>query len=161
MIMLIIECIIICLIMWLICFLSTGTDEKNLVGLRSYPIEVQEIIKKNEKYKNKIKPINLIKIFITNLIMFVIVLFVFGIFIKSNEFKINFINILVLGEILNLFDLIVIDLIWWRNTKRIRFKDIPEKKLYQNPKHHIDSFIRGVFMYLLVALIDGIILTII
>ncbi len=38
--------------MQLICFLSTGTDEKNLVGLRSYPIEVQEIIKKNEKYKN-------------------------------------------------------------------------------------------------------------
>lgn len=94
--------------MQLICFLSTGTDEKNLVGLRSYPIEVQEIIKKNEKYKNKIKSINLI--------MFVIVLFVFGIFIKSEE-------------ILNLFDLIVIGLIWWRNTKRIRFKDIPEKTI--------------------------------
>jgi len=37
--------------MWLSCFLLTGTDEKNLIGLRSYPIEVQEIIKKNEKYK--------------------------------------------------------------------------------------------------------------
>ena len=26
--------------MWLICFLLTGTDEKNLIGLRSYPVEL-------------------------------------------------------------------------------------------------------------------------
>lgn len=159
--MLIIECVIICLIMWLICFLSTGTDEKNLVGLRSYPVEIQEIIRNNEKYKNKIKQTNMTKVFITNLIMFVIVLFIFGIFIKTDNFQTNFINILILGEVLNLFDLVIIDLIWWRNTKRIRFKDIPEKEIYQNPKQHIDSFLRGIIMYLLVAIIDGIILTII
>lgn len=159
--LLIIECMIICLIMWLICFLSTGTDEKNLIGLRSYPVEIQEIIRNNEKYKNKVKQTNMTKVFITNLIMFVIVLFIFGIFIKSKDFKTNFTNILVLGEVLNLFDLVVIDLIWWRNTKRIRFKDIPEKEKYQNPKQHIDSFLRGIIMYLLVAIIDGIILAII
>lgn len=159
--LLMIECIIICLIMWLICFFATGTDEKNLIGLRSYPVKIQEMIKNNEKYKKKVKPKNLIKIFITNLIMFVVILFIFGIFIKSNDFKTNFTNILVLGEVLNLFDLIVIDLLWWRNTKRIRFKDIPEKKEYQNPKQHIDSFLRGIIMYLLVAIIDGIILTVI
>ena len=158
--MLLIECIIICIVMWLICFLLTGTDEKNLIGLRSYPVEIQKIIKNNEKYKNKVKKINITKVFITNLIMFVIVLFIFGIFIKSDVFKTNFTNILVLGEVLNLFDLVVIDLIWWRNTKRIRFKDIPEKEMYQNPKQHIDSFFRGMIMYLLVVIIDGIILTI-
>lgn len=159
--MLITECLIICFLMWIICFVATGTDEKNLIGLRTYPLEVQEIIKNSEEYKNKVKSTNLIKVFITNLIMFIIILFIFGIFIKSNNFKTNFMNILVLGEILNLFDLIVIDLIWWRNSKRIRFKDIPEKKLYQNPKQHFNSFFRGIFMYLLIALIDGFILTII
>jgi len=30
-------------------------SEKNLIGLRSYPPEVQEIIKNNVKYKNKVK----------------------------------------------------------------------------------------------------------
>jgi undecaprenyl pyrophosphate phosphatase UppP len=134
--------------MWLICFLSTGTDERNLIGLRSYPIEIQRIIRNNEKYKNKVKQTNMTKVFITNLIIFIIVLFIFGIFIKSNDFKTNFVNILVLGEVLNVFDLVVIDLIWWRNTKRIRFKDIPEKEIYQNPKQHIDSFLRGIIMYL-------------
>lgn len=158
--LLIIECITICLIMWLICFLSTGTDEKNLIGLRSYPVEIQKMVRDAEKYKDKVKQKNLTKVFITNLIIFVIVLFIFGIFIKSNDFKTNFANILVLGEVLNLFDLVVIDLLWWRNTKRIRFKDIPEKEKYQNPKQHISSFLRGIIMYLLIAIIDGILLTV-
>ena len=158
---LIIECIIICVIMWIICFSLTGNDYKNLKGLRSYPIEVQDIIKKNQKYKDKIKPINMIKIFISNLIMFSIILLIFGLFIKSENFIRNFINVLILGEVLNLFDLVVIDLLWWRNTKRIRFSDIPEKEKYQNPKQHVDSFKRGIIMYLIIAVIDGIILTVI
>lgn len=159
--LLLIECLILCLVMWLICFLATGSDEKNLAGLRSYPLEIQEYIRNNKKYKDKVKPTNTIKIFISNLIMFIIILFIFGIFLKTDNFKTNFLNILILGEILNLFDLIVIDLIWWRNTKRIRFSEIPEKEKYQNPKLHIESFLRGIVMYLLVAIIDGLILTII
>jgi hypothetical protein len=89
------------------------------------------------------------------------VFLIFGFSIKSNNLKTNFANILVIGEVLNLFDLVAIDLIWWRNTKRIRFKDIPEKEMYQNSKQHIDSFLRGIIMYLFIAIIDGIILTII
>ena len=156
---LIIECIIICVIMWGLCFLLTGNDYKNLNELRSYPIEVQNIIKKNKKYKDKIKPTNMIKVFISNLIMFSIILFIFGLFIKTENFTGNFINVLILGEVLNLFDLVVIDLLWWRNTKRIRFSDIPEKEKYQDPKQHIGSFERGIIMYLIIAIIDGIILT--
>lgn len=158
---LIVECIIICLIMWGICFLSTGTDEKNLIGLRSYPLEVQNIIRNSEKYKDKVKPVNMANVFVSNLIMFIIVLFIFGLFIKTNSFKDNFFNILILGEVLNLFDLVVIDLLWWRNTKRIRFKEIPNKIDYQSSKQHVDSFIRGTIMYFIIALIDGFILTLI
>lgn len=153
------ECVIICLVMWLICFLSTGTDEKNLAGLRSYPVEVQNIIRNNIKYKGKVKPANMPRVFAANLILFIIVLLVFGLFIRADDFKTNFINVLVLGEVLNLFDLLIIDLLWWRNTKRIRFSEIPEKEMYQNPKLHIESFFRGAIMCLMVALIDGGILT--
>lgn len=46
---LMIECIIICVIMWIVCFLLTGNDYKNLSGLRSYPIEVQDVIKKKRE----------------------------------------------------------------------------------------------------------------
>lgn len=155
-----IECIIICAVMWLICFLNTGSDEKNLIGLRSYPTEVQETIRNSEKFKDKVKPTNLVKVFLSNLVMFVVVILVFGLFTKSDKFLTNFLNALILGEVLNLFDLVVIDLLWWRNTKRIRFSDIPEKEAYQNPKQHVDSFLRGIIMYLLVALIDGLLLTV-
>lgn len=146
--------------MWLICFLNTGSDEKNLIGLRSYPTEVQETIRNSEKFKDKVKPTNLVKVFLSNLVMFVVVILIFGLFTKSDKFLTNFLNALILGEVLNLFDLVVIDLLWWRNTKRIRFSDIPEKEAYQNPKQHVDSFLRGIIMYLLVALIDGLLLTV-
>lgn len=157
---LVIECILICVIMWLICYFSTGSDDKNLAGLRSYPLEVQETIRNSVKYRDKVPQTNMIQVFMANLVVFMIILLVFGLFTKSNNFKDNFINILILGEVLNLFDLIVIDLLWWRNTKRIRFSDIPEKKAYQNPKQHIESFFRGALMCLIVAIVDGMILTI-
>lgn len=36
-----------CLLYWLVCFLSTGTDKKNLTGLRSYPDAVQRAVRAN------------------------------------------------------------------------------------------------------------------
>ncbi len=39
----------------------------------------------------------------------------------------------------------LIDLLWWRNTKRIRFLKIPQKELYQNPKKHISVFLEHWF----------------
>ena len=71
----------------------------------------------------------------------------------------NFLALSVLGQGLNLFDLVFIDLLWWRNTGRIRFTKIPEKELYKNPRKHIEAFDRAFIMYLLVALIDGYVLT--
>lgn len=154
--MLIIECIIICLLMSLICYSATGSDEKNLTGLRSYPLAVQKIVK--EKYPVKDK--SLANIFLSNLILFVIVFLLFGFFIKTNDFKTNFFNVFIMGEVLNAYDLFIIDLLWWRNTPRIRFSFIPDKSMYQNPKMHVDSFYRGIIMYLMVAIIDGLILTV-
>lgn len=152
--MLIIECIVVCILMFIICFCATGSDQKNLNGLRSYPIEVQDIVRK----KYSVKKTNLKKVFVSNLVLFVIVFLIFGFFIRSDDFTTNFINVLVLGEVLNLFDLVIIDLLWWRNTERIRFSFIPYKEMYQNPKMHLDSFYRGILMYFIVAVIDGFIL---
>ena len=91
--------------------------------------------------------------------MFALLLLIFGRFIRRDNFLENVVSLLILGEVLNVFDLVVIDLFWWRNTKRIRFSKIPEKALYQNPKKHVDAFVRGLVMYALVALLDGYLLT--
>ena len=70
-----------------------------------------------------------------------------------------FIYFLVLGEGLGLFDLVVIDLLWWRNTKRIRFSFIPDKEEYQNPEKHLGSFWRGIPMFAAVAALTALIVT--
>lgn len=94
-----------------------------------------------------------------NFLLFLFVLFILGLFIKENGFTHDFLCLSIIGQGLNIFDLFIVDLLWWRNTKRVRLRKMPEKELYQNPKKHIEAFIRAFIMYLLIALIDGYILT--
>lgn len=154
-----IETVILCIFFFLICFGGTGTDDKNLKSYLCYPDEVQNQIKSITEYQGRFKEGNKVATFISNFLLFLILLFVLGLFIKENSLGHNFLYLSIIGQGLNMFDLLIIDLLWWRNTKRIRFVKIPEKELYQNPKKHIEAFIRAFIMYLLVALIDGYVLT--
>lgn len=51
------------------------------------------------------------------------------------------------------------DLLWWRSTKRIRFSFLPEKKYYQDPKKHIESFLRGIPLFAATAALTALIVT--
>ncbi|WP_322626757.1 ABC transporter permease [Aedoeadaptatus coxii] len=157
--MLLVEVIVLCSLLFALCFLGTGTDEKNLKSFSSYPDVVQLRLKEMEEYRGKWKESNFFVAFIANFVVFALLFLIFGRFIRRDNFLENFVSLLILGEVLNVFDLVVIDLFWWRNTKRIRFSKIPEKALYQNPKKHVDAFVRGLVMYALVALLDGYLLT--
>lgn len=150
-----IETVGLCLFFFILCFLGTGTDDKNLKSFSSYPDEVQTLIRNNEDYRAKVKTTNKCVVFLLNFLIFLVILFILGIAIRKPNFLHNFICLSIIGQGLNLFDLLVIDLIWWRRTKRIRFTKIPEKNLYQNPRKHIESFLRAFVMYLLIAVIDG------
>ncbi|CVH76403.1 hypothetical protein BN3662_01551 [Clostridiales bacterium CHKCI006] len=154
-----IETIILCIIFFLLCFGGTGTDDKNLKSYSSYPDKVQNQIKEIIEYQGRFKESNKIIVFISNFLLFLPLFFILGLFIRENNFYHNFIYLNIIGQSLNIFDLLIIDLLWWRNTKRIRFTKIPEKELYQNPQKHIQSFIRGFILYLIIAIIDGYILT--
>ncbi|WP_206215538.1 MULTISPECIES: ABC transporter permease [Bacillota] len=155
----IIETIILCIVFFLFCYLGTGTDEKNLKSYSSYPDEVQSRIKDIAEYQVQFKESKKIIAFASNFLLFLCLLFIFGLFIREKDFWHNVLSLSVIGQGMNLFDLLIIDLLWWRNTKRIRFTKLPEKKLYQNPRKHIEAFGRALIMYLLVALIDGYFLT--
>ena len=155
----IIETFILCIVFYLFCYLGTGTDKKNLKSYSSYPDEVQSRIKDTAEYQGQFKEGNNGATFASNFLLFLVLLFVCGIFIREKNFWHNFLALTVIGQGLNLFDLLIIDLLWWRNTKRIRFTKIQEKKLYQNPTKHIEAFSRALIMYSLIALIDGYLLT--
>ncbi len=151
---------------WFFCFLGTGTDKKNLIGLRSYPDEVQRIVKNEPSLKQYLpKEKNIWLVLLGNLLLFTVVFSVLGIALKSvlglTNYLSAFIYFLIFGEGLGVFDLLVIDLLWWRNTKRIRFSFIPEKQAYQDSKKHVGSFVRGIPLFAVVAAITAVIVTLI
>lgn len=144
------------LLYWFCCFLGTGTDKKNLAGLRSYPDAVQTAVQKHPVLgKAAPKEKSTLSILLGNLLLFTVVFSVLGFALKGilglHDFGAAFWFFLALGEGLGLFDLVVIDLLWWRNTKRIRFSFLPEKALYQDPGKHIGSFLRGIPLFAAVA----------
>lgn len=141
---------------WFFCFLFTGTDKKNLIGLRSYPDKVQRIVQNEQALKSYLpKEKSIWMVLIGNLLLFTVTFSLLGVILKNilglTDYLSAFIYFLLLGEGLGVFDLIVIDLLWWRNTKRIRFSFIPDKKDYQDPTKHVNSFLRGIPLFVVVA----------
>lgn len=95
-------------------------------------------------------------VFANNLLLFTVLLFALGLLTRQENFKGNFLNALLLGQVLNLFDLLVIDLLWWRRTRRVRFTGTENRsELYADPGKHIFAFLRGIVMFLLTALLAG------
>lgn len=144
---------------WFCCFLGIGTDKKNLIGLRSYPDAVQKVVREHSELgKAAPQEKSIASILIGNLLLFTAVFSVFGFALKNilglNGFWTAFWFFLALGEGLGVFDLIVIDLLWWRNTKRIRFSFLLHKSHYQDPSKHIGSFLRGIPLFAVVAVIS-------
>ena len=96
--------------------------------------------------------------------LFTVVFSVLGLVLKNvlnlNDYLSAFWYFLAFGEGLGLFDLLVIDLTWWRSTKRIRFSFLPEKKYYQDPKKHIESFLRGIPLFAATATLTALIVTV-
>lgn len=130
-------------------------DSDNVISTHSKYLTFHFTPCPRSRYRNYI----LCAKFTYNFLLFLFVLFILGLFIKENGFTHNFLCLSIIGQGLNIFDLFIVDLLWWRNTKRVRLRKMPEKELYQNPKKHIEAFIRAFIMYLLIALIDGYILT--
>ena len=150
---------------WGVCFLGTGTDRKNLIGLRSYPEEVQNRVRSDPQLgKDVPKEKSTVAILLSNLLLFTVLFSVLGLALKSvlnlNNYLSAFWYFLAFGEGLGLFDLLVIDLLWWRNTKRIRFSFLPEKKHYQNPKKHMESFWRGIPLFAAIAALTALVVTV-
>ena len=100
---------------WGVCFLMTGTDRKNLSGLRSYPEEVQNRVRNNPHLAKDVpKEKSMAMILLSNLLLFAVVFSILGIVLKYTlglkGYRSAFWYFLAFGEGLGLFDLIVIDL---------------------------------------------------
>ena len=94
-----------------------------------------------------------------NLVLFTFVFSALGLALKNtlglDGFLPAFWFFLLLGEGLGAFDLVVIDLLRWRNTPRIRFSFIPDKAAYRDPAKHLASFYRGIPLFAAVAALSA------
>ena len=153
------ETIGLCLLFYWICWSSTGTDEKNIKSFRSYPDEVQKMLREDPVLRDKIKEPSLGAVFLSNVVLFSVILLPFGISVSKDGFILNFLNMLIMGQCINAFDLIM-DLIWFRHSKRTRFEGTKDQDaLYQDPKNHIKAFLRGILAFIVVAIVDGFVLS--
>lgn len=132
--MLLAEGMLLCSLFWAFCWLGTGSDEKNIRNFSTYPDEVQKIVKARPELSGNIRQRGPAAIFAGNLLLFTALLFAMGLLTRQEYFAGNFLNTLLLGQALNLFDFLVIDLLWWRHTKRVRFSGTEESpELYADP----------------------------
>lgn len=99
-----------------------------------------------------------------NFLLFTVLFSLLGLATKNllnlNGYLSAFWYFLAFGEGLGLFDLLVIDPLWWRNTKRIRFSFLPDKECYQNPQKHMESFLRGIPLFAAIAALTALIVTV-
>ena len=148
--------LLLCGLLSLVAYLGTGTDEKNLKSFGSYPVKVQERIRKNHALDGKYREPNMALSLLGNFIVFTIVLFLLGLMVRTESYFINFLYLFFIGQIGNVFDLCVIDMLWWRNSRRVRVSGTEDMhKEYQDITPHLHSFYRGIAMFTVVAAVDA------
>jgi hypothetical protein len=66
------------------CFLYTGGDQKNLIGLRSYPEKAQERVRTQKNLADKVPAAKSVSsILLGNVILFTVVFSILGLLLKS------------------------------------------------------------------------------
>lgn len=145
---------------FLMCYWGTGTLKKNMKNYYSYPDEIQNRVRSNDLLVAMIpKPKTMMQSFVSNLILFSVVFVLIGLLFPKEGFVGCFVYFLIMGQGLNLFDLLVIDLLWWRNTKRTQIEGLDvDRALYQERGKHVDAFYRGILMFLCAAFISAVVL---
>ena len=155
---LLIESIILCAIFTLMVFIMSKNPIKTLYN---YPPKIQERVKSLDEYKDKIptkKNKLAAKLFAS--IIFIIILCLVLKYINGCEsfldsFKYGF----ILWTIVNLYDAIVLDIIWFCHDKKFVFKGTEDmEKEYHNYFFHIKGFFIGELLALIICSIAGLII---
>lgn len=146
---------------FLLCYLGTGTTKKNMssTNYSAYPDALQEKIRADESLKDMVpaskSPLASV---LSNLVLFTVVFVLVGLIVRPESFWVALVYFLILGEGLNLFDLLVIDRCWWRHSSRVRIAGIGTADEYWDPQKHLASFKRAIGMFALAAVLAALIM---
>ena len=154
----VIESIILCALFTLMVYIMSRNPIKTLYN---YPPKIQERVKSLEEYKDKIptqKNKIVSKIFASILflaILCIVLRYINGYTTFIESFGYGF----LLWTIVNLYDVIVLDIIWFCHDKHFVFKgteDMTEE--YHNYWFHIKGFFIGELLALIVCGLAGLII---
>ena len=154
----VIESIILCLIFTLMVYIMSKNPIKTLYN---YPPKIQERVSSLDKYKKDIPTKDnkiIVKIFASILflaIICIILRYINGYTTFLESFGYGF----LLWTIVNLWDLIVLDIIWFCHDKRFVFKGTEDMiDEYHNYWFHIKGFFIGELLALVICTLAGIII---
>lgn len=147
-----------CGLLFLACWLGTGDDRRNMRSIASYPGSVRRAALADPQLAVLAPaPRPAAATFLANLALFSAVLVVVGLVVSPapRDLGPTFLALLAVGEGLGLFDLLVIDLAWWRHSPRVRLAGVGDPAAYLDPRPHVASFLRGIPMFALAALVGA------
>ena len=154
----VVESIILCALFTLMVYIMSRNPIKTLYN---YPPKIQERVKSLDEYKDKIptqKNKIVTKIFASILflaILCIVLRYINGYTTFIESFGYGF----LLWTIVNLYDVIVLDIIWFCHDKHFVFKgteDMTEE--YHNYWFHIKGFFIGELLALIVCGLSGVII---
>ena len=156
--LIIIESIILCIIFTISIYFISRNPIKTLYN---YPPKIQERVKETNLYKDEI-PTNENKIItkITASIIFLIIICLILRYINGyTTFKESFLNGFLLWTIVNLYDLIVLDIIWFCHDKYFVLKGTEDmKQEYHNYLFHFKGFLIGELLALIICTLSALII---
>ena len=154
----VIESIVLCIVFTLMVYVMSRQPIKTLYN---YPPKIQERVKSLDEYKDKIptKENKLVAKVCASIIFLIIICLIlryingYTTFIES--FKYGF----LLWTIVNLYDAIVLDIIWFCHDKQFVFKGTEDMvDEYHNYWFHIKGFFIGECLALVICLMAGLII---
>ena len=156
--LIVIESIILCLLFTIMVYIMSREPIKTLYN---YPPKIQERVKSLKEYKDKIPTEkNKIGAKITASIVFLVIICIVLRYINGyttfiDSFKYGF----LLWTIVNLYDLIVLDIIWFCHDKHFVFKGTEDMvDEYHNYLFHIKGFFIGEGLALIICSLAGLII---
>lgn len=152
-----IECIVLCLVFTLmVCIMARNP----IATLYNYPPKIQERVKSLDEYKDKI-PTNKNKVVAKTFAALMIVIIVSLILRYVNgytTFREAFFASVIIWTVVNIYDAVVMDIIWFCHDTRFRFKGTEDMEAeYTNYMFHIKESLKGEIIGISVCIIIGLV----
>ena len=154
---LIIESIVLCFIFTLLVYIFSREPIKTLYN---YPPNIQERVKSLPEYKDKIPSTkNKISAKLIACVLFVSLITLMMKYINGcRSFKDTFINSFILWSVVNLYDAIVLDIVWFCHDPYFVLKGTEDMiEDYHDYLFHIKGFFIGELIALIICSIAGLV----